>query len=388
MRSAIPIALPLLSILLLTGCWDKAELTEYGFVQAIALDWTTKDKVELTTHFYRPSGGMESSGSPPGAKGITIKTQADTVFEAVRDISIHFGRKPKWDHMRTIIIGEKLAQKLEIQEILDFFIRDHETRETTFVMIAEGKASKFLYIKPLIESTIGQQLRAMEDSTFKYSAKTSRLPLLDLAIQFKSETNILTVPYISKSKSSETISLSGIALLKDGIMTKTVITPAHTESLLMVLNKYQNGILEFPCKEESNYKMNKESFEVSSLDTKVTPKFNGNEMTVEVRTKIKGTIGELHCSSLKTKEDGQQFQVRVSKQVESNIRKMIKYIQNEKMDAIGIGNQIYRRNSKLWKDWKPSWDEHFSEIHFDVHVEVNVLNSGMEIGTPFGKKGG
>ncbi|MEC0236353.1 Ger(x)C family spore germination protein [Paenibacillus kribbensis] len=395
MRPYVYVAISMLSFSLLTGCWDKSELTEFGYVQAVAIDRTEEGKVKLTTHFYNPTGGTETGGTKMGGadktyqRSINIQTEADTVFEAVRDIPIHLGRKAKWDHMRIILIGEQLSRKQNVSEILDYFSRDHEPRATVLTLIAAGEAGDYLNTKPFIEQTVGQQFRKIEESTARYSAKSSRVPLFELAIQLKGESEVAMVPYIYKNESTQKIFVAGIALLKKGKLTGSILSSKDTGSLLMLINKYKSGILEYPCTETTGEKKTrKESYEIYSLDTKVTTSIKENEVTIHVLTKIKGAVGELRCSSLKSIEEGRQIENKINELVKRDILKVTQLLQKERMDAIGIGNQIYRKNPSLWKRWKPSWNERFAESRFEVVVETKILNTGMDVGTPFGEKGG
>ncbi|AJY73538.1 Ger(x)C family spore germination protein [Paenibacillus beijingensis] len=392
MRSFAAFTLSILSLFLFTGCWDKAELTEFGYVQAVAIDQNEEGKIEFTSHLYKPARGGEGGG-PAGKSGggdsaFSIKTKGDTVFEADRDVNTQLGRKTKWDHMRVILIGEELARKRKVGEVLDMFSRNHEPRATVSVLIAKGKASDILNIKPYIEHTIGQQLRKMEENSARFTAKTSLTRLHDLAIQLKSETGVAVVPYINSNNSPKKISVEGIAVLKKGKVAGSILTPTISEQLLMLTNKYKSGIIEFPCTGATEEKMKtKESLEIMLLNTKLTPTVKKNEITVRVMTKIKGAVGELRCSTLKTEEDEKRFEENIEKSVERNLRKAISVFQKRKVDVLGIGDKLYKKNPGLWKQLKPDWNERFAEIRFEVHADVKVLNSGMNVGTPFSKGG-
>ncbi|MBP1989853.1 Ger(x)C family spore germination protein [Paenibacillus eucommiae] len=379
-----------LILLMTTGCWDNNELDEYGYVQAVAIDRTKDNLIQLTTHFYNPTNKMGMEGGDNSAKkGINIETTGDTIFEAIRDIPMKFGRKPKWDHMRVILLGEQLARTQNVREVLDYFSRDHEPRGTVLPLVAKGSASNFLKIQPFIEQTIGQQLKKMETSGSHYSAKTSSIPLYELAIQLKSPSKTSAIPYIHKSNSQNEAMVSGVAFIKDGKLV-SLLKEKDTEAFMMLTNKYYSGILVFPClgsAEAQGQVQNKESLEVLSLDSRVTPKVTGNEVTVDVKIRIKGNIGELRCSLLKSKEDIQRFEERINNQVGQQIKHVISIFKRQKLDAIGIGNQIYRKNPKLWKHLEPTWDKRFAQSSFHVEVETEVLNTGMNVGTPFGIKG-
>ncbi|BBH20154.1 putative spore germination protein YfkR [Paenibacillus baekrokdamisoli] len=385
-----PLTSTLISLLILTlttGCWDNNELDEYGYVQAVAIDRIKDHQIQLTTHFYNPSSKMgKGGGSKSPQKGINIRTSGETIFEAIRDIPMKFGRKAKWDHMRVILLGEQLAKTQSISEVLDYFSRDQEPRGTVLVLVAEGVAGDFLEVQPFIEQTIGQQFKKMVTSGAYYSAKASRIPLYELAIQLKSPSKTSAIPYIHKSSSKDEAVVSGVGLIKDGKLVD-ILGVRDTEAFMMLLNNYNNGILEFPCIDGTKGQVqNKESFEVLSLNSKVTPKVNGNEVTVNVKIIIKGTIGELRCSRLKSKKDVQRFENNISDQIEKEIQHVILIFKRQKLDAIGIGNQIYRRNPKLWKRLEPIWDKQLTQNRFHVKVDVGVLSTGMNVGTPFGTK--
>ncbi|MCU6793317.1 Ger(x)C family spore germination protein [Paenibacillus sp. WQ 127069] len=390
MRTRLANGLPAIVIfLLLSGCWDKTELPEHGYVQAVALDLSKEGKVEVTTHFFKPTGGStEAAGSSAqGKKGLSIRTEADTLFEAVRDIPLHFGRKAKWDHIRVIIIGENMVRQQNIRETLDFFSRDHEPRGTVLILIAKGKAGSYLNIPPFIENTIGQQLREIEEYGAKYSAKTSNIPLLNLSIQLKSETGIAMVPYLQKGGAKKSVTAAGLALLKNGKLYGSILSPENTESLIMLLDHYKKGIVEFNCTNAIGGAANKrESFEIQTLHTVLTPVIRDRSISVGVRIHIQGTVGEMRCSVLKNRADERKYEDKVIEEVAGDIDKVLKLLQTEKVDALGIGDRIYRSHPALWKKLKTGWDEHFANIRFHVSVTVDVLNTGLNTGQPYGKK--
>lgn len=386
---------PLLSFLasflvlcLITGCWDNNELDEYGYVQAISIDRGEGDFVDITTHFYNPSSKMQTDPATSiAAKGINIRTTGETFFEAMREIPAKFGRKAKWDHMRVIIIEENLARTLNIREVLDFFSRDHEPRGTILPIIAEKSAAAFLDIKPFIEQTIGQQYRKMETTGALYSAKTSNLPLYDLAIQLSSPSKTSAMPYLHKNSLDNKASISGVALIQDGRMVG-VLTEKDTETLMMLTDKYKYGVFEFPCMNHEKKKQlyNKESLEIINFNSQLVSKVTDENVTVDIQMTIEGTTGELRCSDLKTKQDMERFEQTIKEQIEHQIQHAIRTFKAKKVDVLGIGNQIYRNNPKLWKQLEPIWEDKLAQMQFQTHVQVHVLSTGMNAGTIFGKK--
>ncbi|MCA0755966.1 Ger(x)C family spore germination protein [Paenibacillus sp. N4] len=387
MRTIKSMTIMLLFLVLLTGCWDKGELVEFAFVQAVAIDKTENGKLKLTTLFFKPTGG-DNSGSNEvklgSSRSFMIQAEAYTIFEAIRDLTIHFGRKAKWDHMRVILINEKVIRQQDIGDILDFFARDHEPRGTILVMATKGEAAKYLKLKPVIESTLGEQLRTMEIATTRYSAKSVQTNLLDLTIQLNSEVGVALLPYIHFYKAdSKELSASGIAILKKGKQIST-LSPTKMQRLLMLTNQYKEGNIEFPCGSEGKANV-KESLEVVSAKTKVVPVIQGDSLTVRLNTSIVGAISEMRCSSVVKREEEAAFRKRIQETVEKEFRDLITELQAKRLDAIGLGNKIFAKHPALWKSWKKNWDERFALAHFESHVEIRVLHTGLNIGKPYSK---
>ncbi|WP_377888946.1 Ger(x)C family spore germination protein [Alkalihalobacillus sp. R86527] len=368
--------------LLLSGCWDHEELPAFGFVQAVAIDLSEDDKgkIDLTTQFIKPSPKIGSAAGGGDKAFFNIKTTGDSVFEAIRDIATHLGRKAQWSHTRIILISEELAKERNVGEILEFFYRDHEPRLMISIAVMEGKAKDYLENKPFIENTISQQLKEIENSSYQYNSKTIDINLLVFGRELKAETGTSKLPYYKFAPTGEPI-VYGISYLQNGKLTGK-LSPTETESLLKLTNETQSGIIEVPC--EGSKANLKESIEIRDVNTSIKPKLT-RDHTANVRVDIKmaGDIGELKCSSIDTTEKINKYNNKVAGVVKKNIEKTLRELQEDKIDLIGIGNQFYRNDPKQWKGIKDQWPDIFSEASFKVSVEMDIGNSGSDIGKAF-----
>ncbi|MFS0724317.1 Ger(x)C family spore germination protein [Paenibacillus sp. 1P07SE] len=386
-HSIVRPVLALCALLLLTGCWNKYELTDWIFVQAAAIDKTEDDKIRLTTYFYRPTGGTNEEGgaAPINSAYASVQTEAKTLHEAVRDILMHAGRKAQWSHMRVILIGEPLAKERNIKEILDFFARDHEPRGTVSIQITNGAASPYLNKKPLIEQTLGQEFKHSEAETQRFAGKSLSSTLLELSIQLLSESNVGVLPYVYNDKLNPTIlTVGGVALLRDGKLKKVLPADTGTEALLMLMNKYKEGVIEYTCEDKAD-RQGTESFEVTRFQSKIRPVLKGNEVSVVISVKAEGIIGELRCSQLITPEDEQAITLKIQKTIEAQMKETMQLLQKQKLDAIGIANKIYARHPYKWKKLKPEWEQRFAELSVDYDIKVKISGTGMNTGKPFGE---
>ncbi len=379
----ISICLLFSSTFILSGCWDHSELPIYGFVQAIALDLSEEDEnmLELTTQFIKPAPKIGSAGGGGDKAFVNIETSGDSAFEAIRDITTRLGRKAQWSHTRIILISEELAESRHIGEMLEFFYRDHEPRMLINVGVTEGKAQEYLDGKPFIENTMSQQLKEVGKAAHKFSSKTMEVNLLSLGRQLNSELQTSKMPYYKRSEEGEPY-VSGLATFQKGKMIGQ-IAPLQTEALLMLLNEYGSGIVEIPCKDNSALK---ETVEVASAKTKMNTKFKRPETSVQIAITLEGSIGELKCTSIDKSEKVDQYNKKVEKVVLDNVESTLKKMQEDQIDLIGLGNELYRKDPKQWMKVKKEWPQLFSKVDFDVKVSMNILNSGADIGKPFFKE--
>jgi spore germination protein KC len=371
----------------LTGCWNKAELVEYAFVQAVSVDVSDKGKIKLTTLFYKPSGSSALSKGTGTKSSFTIKTEGENVFDAIRDVTIHLGRKAKWDHMRAILVSDEVLKTHDIGVILDFFRRDHEPRPTNLLLVTKGNSGAYLNLEPFIEYTLGQQLRSMDEGSSRFAAKSMNQNILKVMIQMKSETGVAEIPYLYlDNKRGSVPNIAGVVLIHNQRMAG-IIPPDELKAFLLLNHQFRGGIIITSCEGhdgDSDHVL-QEAFEVSHGSTKVTTSLTNNAVNVNIKAKLTGAAGELSCTSLNTAQDEQAYKTRLSNQIKKEILTLIQHLQSKKLDALGIGNMIYAKNPRLWLAWKEDWGDRFTDVQFHIQVDVTVANSGMSGGKPLSK---
>ncbi|MDQ8739476.1 Ger(x)C family spore germination protein [Paenibacillus sp. LHD-38] len=370
------IALVLLS---LTGCWSKLELPERSFIMSLGIDEGRNGNIRLTAQLYKPNPGLRGRGG--GATFVNVQSEDESMFETVRDLTLHMGRKVHWSHMRIIVIGEAFAKKRGLEEILDFFYRNSELRLTSYVHIAKGKASTYMSTKPLIENTLGQQLLTIQEVAYKYSGKTANVTLLDLGFQLKGQVDDAMIPYLYRSKKiTETTPVAGAVLLKKGKMIGK-LSSKDMESVLMLRDEYKRGVLEIPCLNQPNGKSKKkETVQIISTSTQLSPKIKQRSVTVKASITIEGTVTELKCTKVTTSEEEIQFINQIKEVVEQDMMKAYEELKQKKVDVIDLSNLIYRRHPALWKSMKEDWHEIFAKSQLEIQTDVKIINTGTTIG--------
>jgi spore germination protein KC len=207
--------------------------------------------------------------------------------------------------------------------------------------------------------------------------------MLQLAQALKSQVPNIGLPLASIKK--DIVILPGMAMIKKGKLIGT-LKGKQTEDVLMLSNVYKSGILQVPCAKRAKDAENYESIEIHSVSTKLKPDLKSAPLKVQASVRITGNIGELKCTKLEKREDLKKFEKKVRKQVKKQLQETIQLMQKEKIDLIGLGNQIYRNNPKLWKVWKKDWDKRYSEAKFEVKVDIIIGNTLTVVGKPVSAK--
>lgn len=365
-------------LLLLTGCWDRAELPEKGFVMGLAIDQTDDGKYLLTTQIFKPAQAVGSKGNEMSF--INIKATDTSIAKAIRDIPGHLGRKMQWSHMRIIIIGDQLAKTKGIADVLDFFYRDHEPRIIAPVMITQGRAADYMKLKPLIENTISQQLFEGQRSSASSNGKTVEMNLLQLGKQIKSEVGNALIPYvfISNIDSMTEMNIEGAALIRKGKMIGH-LDGDKMEGLQMLMNKYKSGMLKIPCGKGAAKKQ-VETVEVLSMHSVIKPDFQKKPPVVHYKIQVQTVMSELACTGkIETTDQEKAFIDKVEQTIKQKLKSTTDYLKKIKFDGMGLGNEVYRKKPALWKKLKPDWEDIFARTSFEYEVEVNLMSSGTNV---------
>lgn len=359
-------------LLLAAGC-SRLELNDRGFIMGVAIDGADNGQYELTAQFYKPTEGT-AANSPKKESSFRIRATGHSIFDAVRDLSIHVGRKAQWSHMQVILIGEELARTKPLGDILDFFYRDNEPRLTTAILIAKGRAAPYLEEHPYIEKTISRQFRGVEQWSARYSGKTIEMNLLQLQSGLYSETETTVLPYlhVHRQNPGQAV-LAGGSIVQKGLVVGT-LAPSQMHAYLLLQNKFVSGIVPIPCEKNEQQA---ESFEIQAAKSTLTPHMNGDSLTVAVSLNVGGTVRELVCTSLQKPEDHEAFRGKIEAELKRQLDETVRSTQKQKADILGIGNTLYKQNPRAWAELKTDWGERFAQIRFEYRIHVVITNTGL-----------
>ena len=122
------------------GCWNYKELDDYSIITGIAID-KNEDKYEVTVLI---SNASKSSGESPDSsqsQGIVYSGKGNSIFKALKDISLISPKELYLDHFSILVLSEEIAKE-GIYNIADFFLRYPNARKDFSVALAKDCKAK------------------------------------------------------------------------------------------------------------------------------------------------------------------------------------------------------------------------------------------------------
>ncbi|MDG0793923.1 spore germination protein [Cohnella ginsengisoli] len=132
----------LLSVCVLSGCWDRTEINDLAFIAGSAFDLTENGDYRLSLQIAIPSstpGGVAGGG--PQQKFFVLSATGKNANEAFEMLQKKSSRKLFTAHRSVIFIGETLGRR-GINGVLDVFAHDPRQRLRTYMMVVKGGAKR------------------------------------------------------------------------------------------------------------------------------------------------------------------------------------------------------------------------------------------------------
>lgn len=369
-------AVPLLVLLLTTGCWDRTEVNDIAIVMAAAID---KDKegyrvsvmIPLVGNMGGASGGGGGSG---GDRPYTIDSDTGrTIREAGDRLQARMSRRLFYGHRKVLLVGEELAKE-NIPDTLDIAARLAENRLTSFMAVTKGNAYEMLNAAPKLERFPAEALRELlkSDGMIKIQVK-------DAAHQLNEKGKDAILPYVEvvKSKGShkpnEEIQLSGFAYTREG---KMIGVTREDETI---------GIRWLS---RSSFKPYLETVETDNGLVSVTirrgkctikPYLSGGSLQYRVEAVGEGTILEaMDNKEYEHKNSVELLEQRLESKIAEEIKAVERLVKERRTDIPGFGLLLSRAYPALWKrEWSSKWPAALEDAQLHAKVNIVINRTGM-----------
>jgi spore germination protein KC len=166
----------LITLIGISGCWDRRELESLGLIQALGLDLSPDGKgIIVTTMIAIPprisgaGGGQSGRGGGVGTESgvFTISMSAPTIYEGFNLINTTINREVTLIQNAALLIGEDLA-KQGVHQWIDTLVRFREMRRTMLIFVCRGKAMEIMKVQPILEKNPSEYFTNLAKLTYRH----------------------------------------------------------------------------------------------------------------------------------------------------------------------------------------------------------------------------
>lgn len=374
------LCLSMVMIALLTGCWDSRELTDIGFVVAMAIDKGEKKNIRVTVQIVNPINvsSTQGGGSPMPLPPTTYSAEGNNVFDATRVLSQKLSRQLHYGHAIVLLVGEDLATTQGIKKLFDGIERDSEFRPSATMVIARGTTGEeIIKQRTSLDNSPAIKIKKMVAETEKAFGENidEKIYQVIQAIVSSGKEPTITGIQLDSTNKEDKLMANGIATFKDGKLMRW-LDGNESRGFLWVLGRVNSTLLTMDWNGQphtigiENIRT-KSSFH-SSFDKSGKP-------IIEVKIGADANIGEVDVPiDVTNPKLFLQIERLYMQAVHDEAVATIKLMQQQKSDIFGFGEVVHRDHPKQWRTLKRDWnDVTFPTIEVKVIVEAYLRNTGL-----------
>jgi|GEM_PF-3608256 len=412
------LALPMVGLPLLSGCWDRLDPENMAFIMAVGVDPGPSSNFIYTFAVAMPkssnaaAGGDSSGGSQEQIVDV-FSQEASNLTAALMASQSYVARRLTLIHSKVFVLGESLARK-GVMPVLGEVVRNDEFRRTVNVITTKGRADTFIHsIKPTMEKDINLWFE-LELDPHNIGAVTphhSRFHdfIVDMEQPGTGATTILSAarPDIERGKariadedsdkkasqpiegdqyagtlhrSGETpIDFFGSAVYRGERMVG-FLTAYETIMMNMLRGEFEKTTLEF--RDPSDEKLTLSIIMSAQKKPDMDIKRNKDEIEVSFKVRMEGDlIGSFSKLDYTLPQNQKKLETSVEEQLRDRTSKILdKTMHQWSTDCFHIGNHV-RATFPTLQDWYAfKWRDHIKETKYRLDIRFQMRRHGDQVG--------
>ncbi len=382
MKKLLCVLLVLAILFGLSGCWDSHELDTLFIVTGVGLDKGEKaEEVDVGVQIVKIAGGSSGGSSGGGAdsgggggggdSSILLEASGKSVLSALSTLRHQSTRLLFLHHNQMIVFGRDLAMA-GIQEHLDLFLRDEETRMETLVLVADGKAKDVLGAELDQDKLSGVAVTRMmrQFSTISVFLSVNMLGLTSKLLQ-KTTAPLIPIVEVKKEEDKSKLNISKMAVLKNDRMVGELDWEEIT-GYLWAKGEINEGIMELAT-DKGTVSFN--ILQVSSQSEPVLQSDGRAGVILNIDTAL--DIEELNgFGDVKLDELYAMLTQETQKAVEQRVTKTFEKSKQLNTDFYGYGGKFHIKYPKQWASMEQQWDAVYPGLQLVLNVKTHIVGTG------------
>lgn len=372
---------------LLSGCYNYRELNELGITTAVSIDYKDNN-FYVIAEVINPIKQQDASSSN-NSPFVNYNSSSSSLQDAFRKVVLESPRQLYAAQLEIIVLSEEVVNN-HLEEVLEYFARDPESRTEIKIIVAKTEDStKAITLQTLLTSLSSSNIINSLDLQSKVLGMSYPVTLNELL-------NMYIDPYLEVVLPSMT--LYGNYEIGDEKENITTSSPKAIVKIDGSTITKDNKILGYLDLEESkilnliNGKLKETIIKMNYYDGYII--FEPNRIKVSRELDIKNNIIKIDISGYsKTKEIQSNINLKDPKEVEK-LNKALNMELEKKItdtfnsirekygtDVFGFQELYYRTNYKYFKENCTNWYENiYPKIKLEVKANVRLYEKGNTLG--------
>lgn len=372
---------------LLSGCYNYRELNELGITTAVSIDHKDNN-FYVIAEVINPIKQQDASSSN-NSPFVNYNSSSSSLQDAFRKVVLESPRQLYAAQLEIIVLSEEVVNN-HLEEVLEYFARDPESRTEIKIIVAKTEDStKAITLQTLLTSLSSSNIINSLDLQSKVLGMSYPVTLNELL-------NMYIDPYLEVVLPSMT--LYGNYEIGDEKENITTSSPKAIVKIDGSTITKDNKILGYLDLEESkilnliNGKLKETIIKMNYYDGYII--FEPNRIKVSRELDIKNNIIKINISGYsKTKEIQSNIDLKDPKEVEK-LNKALNMELEKKItdtfnsirekygtDVFGFQELYYRTNYKYFKENCTNWYENiYPKIKLEVKANVRLYEKGNTLG--------
>ncbi|WP_099191687.1 Ger(x)C family spore germination protein [Tepidibacter mesophilus] len=364
---------------LITGCWDKVEINNRGFVIGLGIDKLKEDEKKeefdrIKVSFKIPNVALLGTKQTPTKEpSFYWEGEGESFDTIINEIEAKSPFDLELSHNKVIVLGKEILKDEKLfKQTLDGIDRNRYFSRKMHILVSQEDASELIAIKPNEQPLVGVYYSNILNSAV--SNGTVIDGSLNKILGEIQETESAVFPMTTKTFNNERIELIGGVVVKD-------------YKFRQELNNYECKFLNMITKDNYNimdihvdYKNVPVAYKITSSksEMKVTEKDNNLILDIYINTEGNITQHEFGVEGLIANNKAIHGVEKLSNnKIKENINNLISKLQKDSLDVIGVKRTLYKYNQPLYKKVNDDFDHYFKNMKVNLHVDSKIRRIGI-----------
>ena len=372
---------------LLSGCYNYRELNELGITTAVSIDYKDNNFI-LISEVINPIKQQDVSASN-NSPFVNFTSVAPSIQEAFRNTVLESPRQLYLSQLEIILVSEEIINN-HLEEFLEFFSREPETRTEIKVIIAKtDESTKGITIQSLLTNFSSSNILESLEVQNKLLGLTQEVTINELLNMYLDPNLEIVLPSMILYGSSDIgdekenittsipktlVKVGTTSAIKDGKILG-YLSEEESKTVNLINGNLTKTILKIPY--EDGYVV----FEPNRIKTKQELDIKDNKITIEISgfSKIKEFHTNKNIKNMKTVEELNKY---FNKEIENMIKDNFNQIREKyNTDMFGFQELYYRTDHKYFKKYCSNWYETtFPNIELEVKSNIKLYEKGNTLG--------